>query len=91
MEKDREDTEEKQLSKNAQKKLKKQQMLEQRKAEKRQDQPRDQNQKVEDPKEYFENRSAQVLQMKDTGAVNPFPHKFESTHSIQEVIREFKS
>eukprot|EP01134_Creolimax_fragrantissima_P001370 CFRG1370T1 len=44
-----------------------------------------------DPRQYFEMRNKQVQAMKTTGSMNPYPHKFHVSMSIEEFISKYSS
>lgn len=92
---------EKKMSKNALKKLKKQQEKERKKLEKlkkMQEQelanPKPKKKtKMEDlnPREYYKNRVKIVQELKKDKQYFPYPHKFHTTHRIKELKPEFEA
>lgn len=86
------------LSKNALKKQKKQQEKEQKKAEQEQKKAEQDNkagtaeeEETLNPREYYKNRVEMIKQLKEDKQYFPFPHKFETTHTIEELRNEFDS
>lgn len=67
------------LSKNAQKRLLKQQQKEAVRQERHTENP---EQEEISPEKYYENRVAQIKYLKQTQKPFPFPHKFNLTHQV---------
>lgn len=89
------------LSKNALKRLEKQKKKEEEKKQKEEEKlkkaeenPKKEDTKKEeivDPRLYFENRSANIIALKEKGGKDfPYPHKFKNTLSVSEFIEKYK-
>jgi len=42
-----------------------------------------------DPTAYHENRSRAILNLKESEGIEPYPHKFQTTHRIPDLVKEF--
>lgn len=71
----------KKLSKNQLKKLKKQQEKQAKAKKKGQG----------EGEKYYQERRQKVLEFKNSEKYFPYPHKFNTTHSVKEVVEEFDS
>ncbi|KAI8903842.1 hypothetical protein EDD86DRAFT_214461 [Gorgonomyces haynaldii] len=78
------------ISKSELKRRTKLRQKEQEKAEKQKEQPPQQEKKEElDPRQYFENRSKQIKELRVTKNPNPYPYKFHVSVSLTGFIEKF--
>lgn len=89
--------EEANLSKNQKKRLaklrKKAEEKKKKEAEKKKNQPskKGKAEEITDPQEYYKNRCAAINKLKNDPEYAPYPHKWQISHTIPAVIKEFDS